>query len=214
MYKESLAEHRHNSYNSTTYTPVWTVDRPDTDSDAVLANDTFTWQGFEHFLENLDNLKQNMYLYIYLILTAIVFLTNLAKAFAFFQYCMRISTNLHEKMLRCLVRAKPVFFDKNPSGRILNRFTRDVSVIDTDLPFSFFDMWTIYLQVGTVIILVIFANWYTVFPIFIFLLMLGYVRGYYVATSRDLKRIDGTSKFFYSLVMKFFYLVNLQIDLH
>ncbi|ODM94951.1 Multidrug resistance-associated protein 4 [Orchesella cincta] len=154
----------------------------------------FSWDSFESFLSHLDNLEQRMYLYIYLILTIIVFLTNLAKAVAFFQYSMRICTNIHERMLKSLLRAEPAFFDKNHSGRIMNRLTKDVSVIDEAIPFAFFDFFTIFLQVITVIALIIFAIWYSVVAVIVFLLALGYVRGYYVTTSRELKRIDGTTR--------------------
>ncbi|CAL8110800.1 unnamed protein product [Orchesella dallaii] len=166
----------------------------ETDSPTPSAIPAFNWNSFEDFLSHLDNLEQHMYLYIYLGLTITVFLTNLAKAVAFFQYSMRICTNIHEKMLGSLLRAMPAFFDKNNSGRIMNRFTKDVGVIDEQIPFAFFDMWTIFLQVITVIFLIIFAIWYSVFAVVLFLLALGYVRGYYVTTSRELKRIDGTTR--------------------
>lgn len=163
-------------------------------NDSIATNTTSTFEDFENFLRSLDNLEQHLYIYVYLILTTIVFLTNLAKAVAFFKYCMRISTRIHEKMLESLLRATPSFFERNTQGRIMNRFTKDMSTIDEQIPFLFFDMWTIFLQVGTVILLIVVAIWYSVVPVIVFLFLLGYVRGYYVTTSRDLKRIDGTSK--------------------
>ena len=40
------------------------------------------------------------------------------------------SRNLHNKMLKSMLHAKMNFFDSNPVGRILNRFSKDVSVAD------------------------------------------------------------------------------------
>jgi len=43
---------------------------------------------------------------------------------------LKSSLNLWIAMLRAVVSAKSVFFDSNPSGRILNRFTSDTFVMD------------------------------------------------------------------------------------
>lgn len=43
------------------------------------------------------------------------------------------SSQLHDKMLDRVVHAPVVFFDRNPVGRILNRFTRDVSLMDEEM---------------------------------------------------------------------------------
>lgn len=43
-------------------------------------------------------------------------------------------------MFRAISRAKMIFFNMNPSGRILNRFTRDISNVDTLLPIVLVDV--------------------------------------------------------------------------
>ena len=40
---------------------------------------------------------------------------------------------LHNTMAYKVIRAKKEFFDRNPSGRILNRFSSDIGHIDNDL---------------------------------------------------------------------------------
>lgn len=48
--------------------------------------------------------------------------------------CIRMSNNLHNMLYEGVVRAKMSFFHKNSSGRILNRFSKDIGSIDNVLP--------------------------------------------------------------------------------
>lgn len=41
------------------------------------------------------------------------------------------ATSFHKKMIKCVTFSPTVFFDKNPSGRILNRFSNDISACDS-----------------------------------------------------------------------------------
>lgn len=44
------------------------------------------------------------------------------------------SRELHTKLLSRLVHAPMTFFDTTPLGRIINRFSKDLDVLDTQLP--------------------------------------------------------------------------------
>ena len=41
---------------------------------------------------------------------------------------------MHEKMVEKVIRAKIIFFDSNPVGRVFTRFSKDISVMDILLP--------------------------------------------------------------------------------
>lgn len=49
------------------------------------------------------------------------------------------SRNLHDRMFRGITRAWMSFFNANPSGRILNRFSKDIDTVDTFLPLCLFE---------------------------------------------------------------------------
>lgn len=50
--------------------------------------------------------------------------------------CVTASTVLHEKLLGNLLRLPLTFFETTPLGRIVNRFSKDIDVIDTMIPRS------------------------------------------------------------------------------
>jgi ABC-type multidrug transport system fused ATPase/permease subunit len=44
------------------------------------------------------------------------------------------TTRMHEKIVEKVIRAKVLFFDSNPIGRIQTRFSKDVTVLDHLMP--------------------------------------------------------------------------------
>jgi ATP-binding cassette subfamily C (CFTR/MRP) protein 4 len=71
-------------------------------------------------------------LYSALIVSVIIF--AIVRSITFTQSCMRVSVNLHDKMFSSIVSATMNFFHSNSSGRILNRFSKDIGNIDEVLP--------------------------------------------------------------------------------
>ena len=63
-------------------------------------------------------------------LAVVVVLLAYARSVIFFKQSLNASKQLHQAMLSAVFRAKIEFFDTNPSGRILNRFSADVGSND------------------------------------------------------------------------------------
>lgn len=74
------------------------------------------------------------YIITYAILMAVAMYAYIHRTFAFFSMCLKASTTLHDKLFRGITRATMYFYNRNSSGRILNRFARDINNIDTSLP--------------------------------------------------------------------------------
>ncbi|XP_053212741.1 ATP-binding cassette sub-family C member 4-like isoform X2 [Panonychus citri] len=51
-----------------------------------------------------------------------------------YRICLKASETLHNRIFSKLLRTPLSFFENNPVGRILNRFTRDVGIIDAIIP--------------------------------------------------------------------------------
>jgi ATP-binding cassette subfamily C (CFTR/MRP) protein 4 len=80
----------------------------------------------------LTQTTDGLYIYGFLIL-AVIFVT-LSRGFVFFAVCMRASKKLHDRSFLCLLHSPMRFFDLNPTGRILNRFSKDMGAVDELLP--------------------------------------------------------------------------------
>ena len=44
------------------------------------------------------------------------------------------TTNLHKAILEKVIRARVLFFDQNPLGRIMTRFSKEITTLDLILP--------------------------------------------------------------------------------
>ncbi|XP_030195268.1 canalicular multispecific organic anion transporter 2 isoform X1 [Gadus morhua] len=110
-------------------------------------------------------------------------------------YCMLRAAQLtHEAMLRRVLRAPQGFFERTPTGRILNRFSKDVDTIDTAIPDNI-DIWmrTFWFTLNVLLVCSVLT------PIFMvgvapLLLFYWWVQRFYVATSRQLKRLESVSR--------------------
>ena len=61
-------------------------------------------------------------------------LLSIIRAAVFLNALINSSKNLHNSMLSEILKATVLFFDTNPIGRILNRFSRDIGIVDELLP--------------------------------------------------------------------------------
>ena len=53
---------------------------------------------------------------------------------------LNASKNYHKKMLDKVINAKVLFFDTNPVGQVINRFSKDIGVIDKHIPLGMTDV--------------------------------------------------------------------------
>ena len=86
------------------------------------------------------------------------------------------------------------FFDSNPTGRILNRFSSDIDTIDSTIPFQMDDMMNCMLEVVAILVIIVYTTPY--FLLFLLPLAVLYVllQKLYIASSRQIKRLDMISK--------------------
>jgi ABC-type multidrug transport system fused ATPase/permease subunit len=71
--------------------------------------------------------------------------------------CVRASRHIHKDMLARVIRAPMAFFHQNPHGRIINRFSKDMDKVDTELPDQIYEVARCAAQVVFTLILIVVA---------------------------------------------------------
>ncbi|KAJ3181645.1 hypothetical protein HDU85_003589 [Gaertneriomyces sp. JEL0708] len=106
----------------------------------------------------------------------------------------RAARVLHEAMIERVIHAPVGFFDTTPLGRVINRFSKDTDAIDTQLSESFrMFTTTLAVAIGT-FVLIIYATPLFAIPLAPVLVLYWIVQKVYRAASRELKRLDSTTR--------------------
>ncbi|XP_020287793.1 probable multidrug resistance-associated protein lethal(2)03659 [Pseudomyrmex gracilis] len=150
-------------------------------------NDTteFIWAG---------PLTRDSMIYTYSAMIATIVLLWQVQTVVYFNVCMWASINLHSDMFRSILRATMYFYNINPAGRILNRFARDINIVDLLLSMCIFDIIVISLILVTVVIMVIAITPWLAIPTVICSCIFIYLRKIYIRTSRSIRRLEGTTR--------------------
>lgn len=109
---------------------------------------------------------------------------------------MRSSKVLHDRMFASILHAPMRFFDLNPSGRILNRFSKDMGAIDEVLPRMMMDAIQILLVMIGILVMVLIVNPIMIAALACAMLLFACIIKLYMRPAQDLKRLEGICKCF------------------
>ncbi|XDC58871.1 hypothetical protein R6Z07M_010053 [Ovis aries] len=144
--------------------------------------------------ETVVMLDLNWYLGTYSGLTVSTILFGITRSLMLFYVLVNSSQTLHNKMLWSILRAPVLFFYRNPIGRILNRFSKDIGHMDDLLPLIFQDfIQTFLLVVGVVGVMVAAIPW-TAIPVIPLGIIFFVLQWYFLRTSREVKRLECTTR--------------------
>ncbi|KAK3859641.1 hypothetical protein Pcinc_034255 [Petrolisthes cinctipes] len=101
---------------------------------------------------------------------------------------------LHRHILRQVLRFPMAFFDTNPLGRIINRFGKDIDTMDNVLPWSIRSWLVCFVTVLATFIVIMAATIEFTAVMVPAMVIYYFVQTLYVATSRQLKRIESVSR--------------------
>ncbi|CAH2267214.1 jg2942 [Pararge aegeria aegeria] len=127
------------------------------------------------------------------IIFVIILITHL-RVIPFANLCVRASQKLHDRMFSTMIKGIMRFFDTSSSGRILNRFTKDMGALDEILPRTLLDVFQIYSTLIFILILNAIALYWTLIPSAVLMIIFYFFVKIYLRTAQGVKRLEGTTK--------------------
>ncbi|KAJ7215431.1 P-loop containing nucleoside triphosphate hydrolase protein [Mycena pura] len=123
-------------------------------------------------------------------------LLSMALTLLYFGYILSSYTapNIHSAELAGIMGSPISWITKNPVGKILNRFSQDIQVADRDFPFAFLNF--AYNVLGTLgsFVFIVMATPLLVFSLPFLAILVAYFLRYYLATSKQFRRLESASK--------------------
>ncbi|XP_076000227.1 multidrug resistance-associated protein 1 isoform X2 [Genypterus blacodes] len=126
---------------------------------------------------------------------------GLSQGVAVFGYSFSVSIGgilasryLHQSMLYDVLRSPMSFFERTPSGNLVNRFAKEIDTIDTVIP-SIIKMFmgSLFNVTGACVIILVATPLVAIIIPFLGLIYF-FVQRFYVASSRQLKRLESVSR--------------------
>ncbi|XP_058800099.1 ATP-binding cassette sub-family C member 4-like isoform X2 [Phymastichus coffea] len=139
-------------------------------------------------------LSRDYYMYIYTAIVLSILLIGLTRSLTFYTICLHCSQRLHDLVFSALIRAPMRFFDTNSSGRILNRFSKDLGSIDELLPLTLLDASQCIMVITGALIVTCTVNVLFLIPILFIGSLFYFIRKIYLRTSKNMKRVEGITR--------------------
>ncbi|CAK9828616.1 Probable multidrug resistance-associated protein lethal(2)03659 [Anthophora retusa] len=144
--------------------------------------------------EDTDISSMYNYMYIYTGVIVGLFCICITRSLTFYKVCIHCSQKLHDMAFSALIRTGMRFFDTNPSGRILNRFSKDMGAIDELLPKAILDAGQICMMMFGSLTLSCVINPLFLIPVLFLGTVFYWIRKVFLKTSKNIKRMEGMTR--------------------
>ncbi|KAF6136410.1 hypothetical protein GIB67_019293 [Kingdonia uniflora] len=150
-----------------------------------------------------ESFNASLFIRVYAIIAAVSCVLVLIRALLVTFVGLKTAQVFFKQILNSILHAPMSFFDTTPSGRILSRASTDQTNVDLFLPFFLALTVAMYITVLSIIVVICQVSWPTAFLIIpLALFNFWYrvqhhpylTRGYYLASSRELTRLDSITK--------------------
>jgi ABC-type multidrug transport system fused ATPase/permease subunit len=107
----------------------------------------------------------------------------------------RMSHAFHEEMLHNIITQKLSFFDITPVGKLLNRFTQDLVVIDDDLTFNLIASSDLSVKlIGALIVIVAVTKGYALIALIPIILLFQWIYQRFIHVNATLARFEAAAR--------------------
>ncbi|KAI3370588.1 hypothetical protein L3Q82_007157 [Scortum barcoo] len=133
-------------------------------------------------------------IYIYVATSESVLALGFFRGLPLVHTLLTVSKRLHEQMLSAVIRAPMAVLNTMKTGRIMNRFTKDMATIDDMLPLVLFDLIQLTLIVTGAIFTVSIMRPYIFIAAIPLAIIFVVLRKYFLRTGQQLKLLEAEAR--------------------
>jgi ABC-type multidrug transport system fused ATPase/permease subunit len=141
-----------------------------------------------------DDQEDPIYFHLYWISAVLCVIFTFLRTSSIYYTILHSSVRIHEKALWKLLRAPSIFFDANPIGRILTRYSKDTVLLDYFFGFVMnIVILTVSKTIGIYALILITVPWMAIPAVFCMIVMY-FIRRRCIIAQNDSQRIEGITK--------------------
>ncbi|OQO01114.1 hypothetical protein B0A48_13357 [Cryoendolithus antarcticus] len=107
---------------------------------------------------------------------------------------LNASKRIHRKLLEKVTHAKFRFFDATPLGQMMNRFSKDIEVVDQEIAPVAVGVIMCLFSIITIVVLISVIQPAFLIAAFFITIMYAAIGRFYISSSRDLKRLESVQR--------------------
>lgn len=134
------------------------------------------------------------YLGIYALLLLLSTVSIFARYGVTFYGSLNASKRLHDQLMLKMLRAPMRFFDSTPTGRIMNRFSKDMETIDQDISMNASMFAYDFMNILAVVVIVSVVTPEFLIIAALIVAIYYFIGAYYLRSSRELKRLESVTR--------------------
>ncbi|MCL7024271.1 hypothetical protein MKW94_017541, partial [Papaver nudicaule] len=143
---------------------------------------------------NIPSVNNSMLIGVYAGISAVSTVFVYLRSYFAALLGLKASKAFFDGFTNSVFKAPMLFFDSTPIGRILTRVSSDLSVMDFDVPFSVAFVIAASFEIVATVCIMTSVTWPVLIVAVLAMVAVKYVQGYYLASARELIRINGTTK--------------------
>ncbi|CAH9109006.1 unnamed protein product [Cuscuta europaea] len=136
----------------------------------------------------------SLFINVYAIIAAISFALVAVRSFATAILGLNTAQRFFTQIVSSISHAPMSFFDTTPSGRILSRMSTDQANVDFLIPLFMSIALAMYFTIFSILVIMCQNAWPTIFLLVPLIWLNIWYRNYYIASSRELTRLDSITK--------------------
>lgn len=156
-----------------------------------LAVGSDLWLSYGTVTPDLDS---KVVVFVFSLLCIFVSIATFFRASLLLRTSIRVSEKVHNDMLDSILKAPLQFFEVNPAGRILNRFSKDIYSLDQEIGPRFLDAIGVLFVLLSAFFVIESANPFAIAVMVLIAFFYYQIQSYYRATAPEINRLEAIAQ--------------------